>query len=180
MRIRDAVLTAFFAALTAVGAYISIPNPLSAGVPFTLQVFAIFLAGTLLGPKLGLLSQVVYLALGAVGLPVFAGGAGGIGHFFAPAGGYLFAFPVMALVIGAVAGRGGGVARLAVANLCGVAVSFLMGGAGIALFGGLSWGAAFLAALVFVPYDALKAVVAAALAAAVRRALPRGTFSVAA
>ncbi|MBX6350108.1 MAG: biotin transporter BioY [Clostridia bacterium] len=171
MNVRSLVLTALFAALTAVGAYLAIPNPLAAGVPFTLQVFAIFLAGSLIGPRLAFLSQVVYLALGAAGAPVFAGGAGGIVHFVAPSGGYLFAFPVMAWIIGAIAGREPGWWRLVLANLAGVATSWLLGGAGIALFGHVPWGAAYEAAAVFVPYDAVKAVLAATLALAVRRAL---------
>lgn len=171
MSVRNVVLTAFFTALTAVGAFLSVPNPLSAAVPFTLQVFAIFLAGSLLGPRLGFLSQVAYLALGAVGAPVFAGGAGGFAHLFQATGGYLFSFPVMALVVGALAGPGANWGRLTLANLAGVAVSFLMGSAGLAVFGGLSWPAAFSIAAVFLPYDAFKAVLAATLALAVRRAV---------
>lgn len=171
MALRDIVRTSFFTALTAVGAFLSVPNPLAASVPFTLQVFAIFLAGSLLGPRLGALSQVAYLALGAVGVPVFAGGTGGFAHLFQATGGYLFSFPVMALVVGALAGTSGSWSRLVLANLAAVAVSLLMGGAGLALFGGLSWPAAFSIAIVFIPYDALKAVIAATLAVAVRRAV---------
>lgn len=176
MNVRTLVLTALFAALTAVGAYLAIPNPLAPGVPFTLQVFAIFLAGTLIGPRLAFLSQVVYLALGAAGAPVFAGGAAGLVHFVSPSGGYLFAFPVMAWVIGRIAGPGAGWWRLTVANLAGVAVSWVLGGAGIATFGHVPWASAYAAGAVFLPYDAVKAVLASTLALAVRRALPAASL----
>ena len=89
LSIRGTVAGAAFTALTAVGAYISIPiGP----VPIVLQNFFVILAGLLLGPVRGLVSVTVYLLIGAVGLPVFAGGTGGIGHFFGPTGGYLVGF----------------------------------------------------------------------------------------
>ncbi|MBE3590547.1 MAG: biotin transporter BioY [Firmicutes bacterium] len=171
MRVRDLTLTALFAALTAVGAYLSVPNPWAPTVPFTLQVFAIFLAGSLLGARLGFWSQVVYLALGALGLPVFAGGTGGFAHLLGPTGGYLFSFPLLAAVTGVLSAGQAGFARLVAADLAGLAVNFALGVAGLAVFGHLAWMTALGIAAMYLPYDAVKAVMAAAIAVAVRRAV---------
>lgn len=93
---RDLVLVAMFAALTAIGAFIKIPIPY---VPFTLQYLFCALAGILLGSKLGALSQLVYVGIGLVGLPVFTEG-GGISYIFKPTFGYLIGFIIAAYVIG--------------------------------------------------------------------------------
>jgi biotin transport system substrate-specific component len=95
--LRAMVYASLFGALTATGAYIIIPLP---PVPITLQTLFMGLAGTLLGGRLGALSQGVYLLLGIIGLPVFAGGKAGIGVLFGPTGGYLFGFIAAAFVIG--------------------------------------------------------------------------------
>lgn len=95
--LRGMVYASMFGAMTAIGAYIAIPlQP----VPITLQTLFSSLAGALLGGYLGALSQVVYLLLGVMGLPVFAGGAGGLGCLVGPAGGYLTGFIVGTFVIG--------------------------------------------------------------------------------
>lgn len=88
------------AILTAIGAQVTIPvKP----VPFTLQVLFVMLAGALLGPKNGAFSQLVYLSMGVLGLPVFAqvGSNGfGFGQLFGPTGGYLLSFPIAAFLVG--------------------------------------------------------------------------------
>lgn len=88
--------TALGAALMALCAWISIP----AAVPFTLQTFAVFLVTGLLGLKCGTLSVVVYLLLGAVGLPVFTGFKGGLSALLGVTGGYLLGFVFTALAVG--------------------------------------------------------------------------------
>lgn len=87
-----------FAALTALGARMSVPLPGTA-VPMTLQPVAVLLAGAVLGSRAGAASQVAYLVAGALGLPVFAAG-GGAAYLLGPTGGYLLAFPVAAAVAG--------------------------------------------------------------------------------
>ncbi len=89
-------MVGLFAALTAVGAFIRIPLPY---VPITLQVFFVILAGLLLGPKLGALSQLVYVIVGLIGIPIFAEG-GGPGYIFHPSFGYLIGFIAAAWVMG--------------------------------------------------------------------------------
>lgn len=75
-------------------------------VPMTMQTFGIVLLGAVLGWRLAFLTLMTYLAEAAIGLPVLAGGASGIRHFVGPTGGYLFAFPVAALLVGWLAERG--------------------------------------------------------------------------
>ncbi|MDR3270382.1 MAG: biotin transporter BioY [Peptococcaceae bacterium] len=98
--LRKFVYAAMFAALTAIGAYIVIPfQP----VPITLQNLFTFLAAVLLGGKWGALSQLIYVLLGIIGLPVFAGGKAGLGTLFGPTGGYIIGFVIGAYVLGKIA-----------------------------------------------------------------------------
>src|SRR5699024_1752378 len=85
-----------FAALTALGAFMRIPIPY---VPFTLQILFVYLAGSLMGSRLGGLSQLVYLAMGLVGVPIFTEGGGPM-YIFKPTFGYLIGFMIAAYVIG--------------------------------------------------------------------------------
>jgi biotin transport system substrate-specific component len=87
-----------FAAIIAVCAQLSFPMPY--GVPMSLQTFAIPLAGIVLGAKKGVLSTLVYVLLGAIGIPVFAGFTGGLGIVIGPTGGFILSFPFMALSAG--------------------------------------------------------------------------------
>jgi len=97
MNIRQMTLVSLFAALTAVGAFISIPlYP----VPITLQNLFTLLAGMTLGSVLGGSSQIIYVLLGIIGLPVFAGFKAGIGVLFGPTGGFLFGFIISSYIIG--------------------------------------------------------------------------------
>lgn len=92
---RNMVLVSLFAALIAICSWISIPS----AVPFTLQTMAVFLAVGLLGGRLGTLCVLVYIALGAVGLPVFAGFKGGFGALLGTTGGYILGFLLSALLM---------------------------------------------------------------------------------
>lgn len=94
----DIVLVGMFGALLTAVSQISLPMP--TGVPITIQVFGVALVGTVLGWKLGFLSTVVYILLGAVGLPVFANFHGGIQSLMGMTGGYIMAWPVMAFLSG--------------------------------------------------------------------------------
>ena len=101
MKIRTMTRVALFAALTAVGAFIRIPLGYSS---ITLQTFFTAMAGCVLGPWYGALSQLVYVALGLVGLPIFTQG-GGIGYLVQPTCGFLIGLIPAAWVIGRIAGR---------------------------------------------------------------------------
>jgi biotin transport system substrate-specific component len=98
LSVRELCSIGLFTAIIAVCAQISIPMPY--GVPMTLQTFAIPLAGAVLGIKNGTIAALVYVLLGAVGVPVFANFSGGIGMIFGRTGGFILAFPLMALLAG--------------------------------------------------------------------------------
>ena len=95
--VQDICSIAIMTAITVVMAQISIPMPM--GVPMTMQTFAITLAGVILGSKKGGLSILVYVLLGAIGVPVFAGFSGGIGVLLNTTGGYIIGFLFSALVM---------------------------------------------------------------------------------
>ena len=103
-----------FSLLTGLLAQIKIPLPFNP-VPLTGQTLAVFLSGALLGCRRGFLSQAVYLAEGAAGLPVFAGGAASVAHLLGPTGGYLWSFPLAAALLGWLVERGADPAALALA-----------------------------------------------------------------
>jgi biotin transport system substrate-specific component len=91
-------LIALFTAIMVVCAQIAIPLP--GGVPFTLQTWAIALAGVVLGPKHGTIATLLYIALGAVGAPVFAGWSGGLAVIVGRTGGFILSFPLISLLAG--------------------------------------------------------------------------------
>lgn len=95
---KDICSIALFTAIIVIMAQISIPMPM--GVPMTMQTFAITLAAVVLGAKLSTYSTLIYLLLGAVGVPVLAGFSGGLDKFVGPTGGFLISFPLMAFIIG--------------------------------------------------------------------------------
>lgn len=98
-QLRMTVYASLFAALIAAGAFIAIPiGP----VPIVLQNMFVLLAGIILGPRWGVASIGVYLLIGALGFPVFAGGTGGIGRLFGPTGGYLLAYLPCVFVTGVI------------------------------------------------------------------------------
>lgn len=102
----DAVIgVLFFIAATTLGAYIRIPVP-GTPVPITLQTFFVVLSGAVLGSRLGLFSQVGYIFLGAMGLPVFQGYTFGMAHILGPTGGYLIGFMAASFLIGKIMERG--------------------------------------------------------------------------
>jgi len=162
-------------------------------VPVTLQVLVVLLTGGLLRPAWGAAAMGLYLALGAAGLPVFAGGAAGLQVLVGPTAGYLWSYPPAAAVVGALApaadaaaGRPLGsrpaarpdrraeLARTAGAMLAGLAVIYACGAGWAWLVGGRGL-ASVLAGWVlpFVPFDLAKVAAAALGATAVRRALAR-------
>jgi len=149
--------------LTAVAARIAFPVPWSL-VPITGQTFAVLLSGAVLGPRRAFAAQVLYLAEGTTGLPVFAGGAAGLVVLAGPTAGYLIGFPFAAALTGWLCARGWdrGFGTMVLAMLLGSAVILALG---------LAWLARFLPAdqliatglLPFLPGDFVKALAAAVL-----------------
>jgi biotin transport system substrate-specific component len=104
--VRQFARAAVLAALIGASVLVTIPVPISGAPPITLQVLFVFLAGLVLGPVWGPISLVLYLAAGAVGVPVFAGMSSGIGVLVGYTGGYLWSYPIAAALIGALVRRG--------------------------------------------------------------------------
>jgi biotin transport system substrate-specific component len=157
-----------FGALTAVGAYIAIPLP---PVPITMQTFFVSLAGALLGGYLGALSQVVYILLGVIGLPVFAGGKAGAGILLGPTGGYLLGFIVGAYVIGWMVSlkKGAGFLWLLLAMLVGHIFIYALGIAQLMIVAKLGLAKAVAVGLApTIPGGIVKIVVAALICLKVR------------
>ena len=170
-KLQKMVVTGVMAALLIVLSQISIPLP--TGIPVTLQTLAVALCGYVLGPVLGTLSVGVYLALGAVGLPVFAGFSGGLGSVVGRTGGYLWAFLPMAFLCGLGARRGGKAWALLLGAL-GLAVCHLCGAFQFAAVMSLSpWQAFLTASAPYLIKDALSLVLAYGAAEALLYALKR-------
>ena len=126
-RTRTITLCGLFAALTAIGAFIKIPLPPPL-VPFTLQFLFCALAGVLLGSKIGGLSQLIYVLVGLVGIPVFTEG-GGLHYILKPTFGYLIGFVLGAYIIGLCMEKLKDInfKNLFISSLAGLAVFYILG-----------------------------------------------------
>ena len=173
---RDLALIAVFAGVVAALGLVPAFTPPGFSVPITAQSLGVMLAGAVLGARRGALSLVLLLVLVAVGLPLLAGGRGGLGVFVGPSAGFLLGWPVAAFVTGWLTERWGAPYKLVwgvVANLAGgIVVLYLLGIAGISVATGLSLTAAATSTWIFIPGDAVKAVVAALVARGVHAAYP--------
>lgn len=172
----DLALIAGFAALIAASSVIAIPV---GAAPITLQTFAVLLAGAALGAGRGFLSVLLYLALGAIGLPVFAGGAAGLAPFAGPTIGYLVGMPLAAwltgLLVARLPRRGAMIDTVLIfvaAFVSNALFVYSLGVLGLAWRADMTISAAFVFNLSFVPLDAAKIALAAIVAAAVHRAFP--------
>ncbi len=124
---RDITEIALFVALMVVGAFVKIPNPFFPMVPITLQLFFAILAGLVLGARNGLFSQIIYLALGLVGLPVFAYG-GGIGYVLNPSFGFVLGFVLAAYLAGLLREKiGNGLKGIYLASILGFFCIYALG-----------------------------------------------------
>jgi biotin transport system substrate-specific component len=160
-----------FTLLTILAARVTIPMQ---PVPFTLQTLAVVLAGLILGARDGALSQLVYLALIAINLPVDARGLGAAA-LVGPTAGYLFGFVAGAFVAGLLVERGTQrIWQRWLAGVAGIAVIYLFGIVVLKINTGMAWDAAWTAGVApFIVPDLAKALVAAALAEGGRSLLLR-------
>ena len=158
MKTNDLIKIAIFPALIAATIWVTIPM---VGAPITLQTLFVLLAGLLLGAKYGALSMIVYLLLGAIGLPIFAGFSGGFGVIAGPTGGFLVSFPIAAFIAGYLKERTG---NLWIAALVASVVIYLIGIPWLAVQLGMNLSAATSIMTVYFPGDIVKLVVAVVLA----------------
>jgi len=159
--IKGLVYAALFGALTAAGAFIVIPLP---PVPITAQTFFLNIAAVLLGGALGALSQFIYVMLGIVGIPVFAGGKAGLGVIFGPTGGYLLGFIVAAFVIGIInqIKKSAGIFWHIFSMFIGMLIIYLLGSLQLSLVAKMSFPKALLVGVLpFIPGDIVKILLAA-------------------
>lgn len=171
-KLRLTVLASLMAALTAVGAYLQVPiGP----VPIVLSTLFVLLSGLLLGSRWGLISIGLYLLIGAIGIPVFAGGKGGFAHFFGPTGGYLFGYALSAWVTGFISEgfRRSQVMQI-IAVLFGSLAIYVIGVPWLKMIANLSWSKAFWVGMApFLIGDAVKGSAAFILARSARPILNR-------
>ena len=159
-RLRMMIISALFAAIIGVLAQLTVPLPL---VPITGQTLAIGLAATILGAKYGTLSVLIYLCMGAIGLPVFAQLSGGLGALFGPTGGFLIGFIPTAFVIGYFLEKTKfTIGNAIIANILGMFIALIFGTIWLKFIASLTWTAAIASGFApFLIVGILKAVLAA-------------------
>jgi biotin transport system substrate-specific component len=166
------VVTALFAALLCISAYISISIPLPGSPHITLVNFVIILISLLFAVNESFLAIFVWMLLGAVGLPVFIGGASGIGYLTGPWGGYTVSFLVTAVVLPLIRGSKYNRIRYTITAIIGVLLIDAIGMVWLKAYNSLTWSAAFLTGFVaFLPLDLIKAVVCAQIIPAFRHVI---------
>ena len=174
MDTKSIVYIALFAALTAALALFP-PITLPGGVPITAQSLGVMLAGSLAGARRGSLAMVLFLVLIAVGLPLLAGGRGGIGMFFGPSGGFLLAWPVSAFFIGWALAKANSdrlLRNYVIIAFGGIIVMYAIGIPWLAATTEMSLSQAMFVMLAYVPGDLIKAFIAAVITRQVRKAFP--------
>ena len=173
MSVRKLCHISFFVAIICVCAQIQIPMP--HGVPLTLQTFAVMLTGIILGVKNGIIASFVYIALGALGAPVFSAFSGGLGVLFGRTGGFILSFPLLALA----AAIGAGFEKtkhnrlwLAVFLIVGAIINFSFG---VLIFSFVTsvpvWAAFGFSAAPFIPTELIKIALLVVFGKTIKQAL---------
>ena len=171
--VRELCFIGIFTAIITVASQLSIPMPY--GVPMTLQTFAIPLAGVVLGAKNGTVSTLIYVVLGAIGVPVFAGYMGGPGALFGMTGGFILSFPLMALAAGVGEGKNNAIWLLVSGLVIGALLNYICGMLWFCFVMSVDLEAAFTGCVLpFIPTSIVKIVLVAVLGRQVKRALVKG------
>jgi biotin transport system substrate-specific component len=176
VKTRDLAYVALFAAIVAVlGVLPPIAVPVIP-VPITAQTLGVMLAGSVLGARRGGLALLLFLAVVAVGAPVLSGGHGGLGVFVGPTAGYLYSWPIAAFVVGLLTQlfwRRLNLGYAFLANVVGgIVLVYAIGIPFTSLYADVPLTTSFVGSLLFLPGDAVKALIAALAAVGVRRAYP--------
>lgn len=169
--IKEISIISIFAALTAILSQISIPIPFSP-VPITLQVFAVCLSAVILGSRLATFSQLVYVLLGAIGLPVFANFSGGLQAILGPTGGFIISFPIMAFIIGKFVDNFSSTKQLLLGLFVGLFICYFLGVLQLSFITKMGiQKAILLGAIPYIPLDIIKIVLVAFIGLSVRKSL---------
>ena len=175
MKTKEMILISMFAAVTAISAQVTIPIPISP-VPITMQVLAVCLTSAILGSRLAFMSMLVYVAVGILGMPVFSGGASGLGAVMGPTGGYIIGFLLSSYVTGKLVQRKPlpTLSNTLAAMFSGLLVIYTTGLLQLSLVTGMPLQAAFMSGVVpFIGMDIIKIAVGAGVACSVRTILIR-------
>ena len=173
---KDLALSGMFAAVLAVISQISIPMP--TGVPITIQIFGVALTGVILGWRLGVSATLVYIVLGAVGLPIFANFRGGIHMILGLTGGYIWTWPIMVFFCGLKLKTSGKLLNtilLFILPVLGTLINEIIGGLQwAALSGDMSiYGVFTYSIIAFVPKDLLLTIIAVIIGIPIRKIVLR-------
>ena len=175
-RTKKIAYISMFAAIIAVCAQISIPLP--GGVPITLQTWAVALSGVVLGAKAGAMATVVYILLGAVGIPVFTNLGAGVGIILGPTGGFILSFPLQAFLSGIGTGKKH-IAWLLAGLLAGTVVNLSAGMVFFSFVLSTNLQAAFAAAVLpFIPGEIVKIILVAVVGRSINFALAKSGIAV--
>ncbi|MBL4667440.1 MAG: biotin transporter BioY [Sneathiella sp.] len=176
MNTKDIVYVALFAALMAVlGAFPPITIP-SIGVPITAQSMGVMLAGGILGAKRGALSIILFLILVAAGLPLLAGGRGGMGVFSGASAGFIYGWVIAAFVVGMIVEQSWAkLNTIAVAAACiigGIVVVYALGIPWLSFMASIPFMKAFMGSMAYIPGDLIKVAISTGVILAVKRSYP--------
>ncbi len=178
LTLKGMILAAVFAALTGILTQVQIPLPY---IPINLALFSVYLAGALLGPKYGALSMIVYVLIGAVGVPVFSGFSGGLQKVAGPTGGYIVGYVACAFLTGFLSrrwGLGKWNLKLALALVIGTLSCYTLGTAWFMIMTQNSlWVSLGYCVFPFLPGEAVKITLAALLASRLRAPLQKSGWS---
>lgn len=167
MKIKNMLFAAMFAAILAVlGLMPPIPLPF-VPVPITLQTMGVMLAGSFLGKKLGFISMILVVVIVLLGVPILSGGRGGLSVLAGPTGGFFIVWPFAAFLIGFLVElfwKNISIAKYVFANIIGgIVLVYIVGAIYLSCITKMPIDKAFLATLVFIPGDILKAIVVSVL-----------------
>jgi biotin transport system substrate-specific component len=176
MKLRNMMYASLFAAIVAaLGILPPLTLPISP-VPITAQTLGVMLAGAILGARYGALSLGIFVALVAVGVPLLSGGRGGFGVLLGPGGGYILSWPIAAFVIGFLVEKYWhkmNIARFILFNVVGgILLVYACGVTYLSFATGLPWTTAAFQALIYVPGDLTKAIIAGIIAMQIKKAYP--------
>ena len=177
---KTSVLVALFAALIAILGLVP-AFPLASGVPITAQSLGIMLCGTILGSKKGGLAALFFVVLTLVGLPILAGGRGGIGLLAGASAGFIVGFPVAAYITGWLMEKTKSVnifISVSVSSIVGGIVAlYIPGLVGMMINAGMSLNAALVAISIYLPGDILKVILATVVTSAIFKARPNSVLT---
>lgn len=176
MDLRSMIYASLFAAVVAaLGVLPPLVLPFTP-VPITAQTLGVMLAGSILGARYGGLSLLIFVLLVAIGVPILSGGRGGIGIIFGPSGGYILSWPIAAFVIGFLVEKFWNRMNTGLFILFnvigGILLVYAIGITYLSIITNTPWGTAAFHALVYIPGDVIKAVLAGVIGMQIKRAYP--------